>query len=83
MCVVCGHLEGIVRVHAGLRPEEVSPADIHLVKHRHVLGAQTKVPDLEVFLDAGWGHGLKHYITFYNNILTCCGDYVCEHDQPT
>ena len=53
-------------MHAGLRPQEVSPAHIHLVKHRHVLRAQAEVPDLEVFLNAGGGHGLKHQLITLN-----------------
>ena len=40
-------LEGVVWVHGGLCPEEVSPADVELVYGGHVLAAQSKVPDLE------------------------------------
>ena len=46
-------------MHAGLGPEQVPPAHVHLLKLLHVLDGEAEVPDLEVLLDAGGGHRLK------------------------
>ena len=70
-------------MHAGLRPQEVSPANIHLVKHRHVLGAQAEVPDLEVLLDAGGSHGLKHKLmlsSFSQTSSRILVSIICDHN---
>ena len=46
-------------MHAGLGPEEVPPAHVHLLELLHVLGGEGEVPDLEVVLDTGGGHRLE------------------------
>ena len=45
-------------MHAALGPQEMSPPDVHLIKHLHVLAVQLEVPDLEVLLNPGGSDGL-------------------------
>ena len=53
------YLERIVRMHATLSPEKMSPANIHLVKHFQVLSSQLEVPDVEIGLNSTWCHRLQ------------------------
>ena len=46
-------------MHAGLGPEQVPPAHVHLLELLHVLGGEAEVPDVEVVLDTGGGHRLE------------------------
>ena len=49
-------------MHAALGPQEMSPPDVHLIKHLHVLAVQLEVPDLEVLLNPGGSDGLRSNI---------------------
>ena len=49
-------------MHAALSPQEMSPANVHLIQHPHVLTVQLEVPDLEVLLDPGWSDGLEESV---------------------
>ena len=51
--LLSANLERIVRVHAALCPQEMSPANVHLIQHLHVVAVQLEVPDLEVLLNPG------------------------------
>ena len=46
------YLEGIVRVTRRLRPQQQTLTNVKLVKLRHILRAELKVPDFIVLLDA-------------------------------
>ena len=49
-------------MHAALRPQEMSPPDVHLIEHPHVVAVQLEVPDLEVLLNPGGSDGLRRNI---------------------